>query len=598
MRGLKSLEASANMLSLVMMAPIIATATSGRALGFAGVPCPRLRMGSLIQGSGSNGRPPLEPFRSSVSPSLRNHVGVALTMEAAASDRAVNNGLRGGSRDNTGGGGRGGAGAGAGRARGGGARFASGGPAGVTKVGATAAGDPRKKILQDMPANRISRTSATTMSQITDSMFSSLEVHPATKEALAKDMRYANMTMVQQQTIPVSLTGVDVIAKAKTGTGKTLAFLIPAIENCVRTPKKAGQISSLIISPTRELAMQIMEEAEMLVGRHSPRLKVMCIVGGTNMNRDIKGFQNPPDILVATPGRLNDHLENGSLQSMLKSLRCLVFDEADQLLDMGFRPAITKTLSCLPDKKGRQTLLFSATLPKDVQAVSEIATREGMVEFVDTVGEEENTHQHVEQEVVVTSIGEQPMELYKLVKEAMREDEAYKIIAFFTTARQTQLHAELFNKLGFPVLEIHSRLSQPARKRVSEEFRNSKGGSIMFTSDVSARGLDYPDVTKVLQVGAPSDRAQYVHRLGRTARAGKAGSGALLLCDFEKYFLKEIKDLPIQTRAASNYEAGLKEEIDTGFSKLDDKTLCTAYQVMFGREGKHAEDVRCMGGDV
>jgi len=146
-------------------------------------------------------------------------------------------------------------------------------------------------------------------------------------------------------------------------------------------------------------------------------------------------------------------------------------------------------------------------------------TREGMVEFVDTVGEEENTHQHVEQEVVVTSIGEQPMELYKLVKEAMREDEAFKIIAFFTTARQTQLHAELFNKLGFPVLEIHSRLSQSARKRVSEEFRNSKGGSIMFTSDVS-------------------------------------------------------------------------------FSKLDDKTRWTAYQVMFGREGKHAEDVRCMGGDV
>lgn len=379
---------------------------------------------------------------------------------------------------------------------------ASKGAAGTARAVSSSAEKKAEREADDMPLNRISRTSATTLSQVTGALFASLDIHPATKDALQLDMRYANMTMVQEQTIPVSVTGVDVIAKAKTGTGKTLAFLIPAIEKCVEEPRQKGAISSLIISPTRELAQQIQEEAEMLANRHSPKLKVMCIVGGTNMNRDLKGFENPPDILIATPGRLNDHLENQNLPRMLKKLRCLIFDEADQLLDMGFRPAIQKVMAALPPKATRQTLLFSATLPDDVKAMSELATRPGdQTTFIDTVGEEENTHQHVDQEYVVTTIQEQPLELYRVLKEAMAEDDkGFKIIAFFTTARQTQLFAELFNILGFPVLEIHSRLSQPARKRVSDEFRNSKGRSIMFSSDVSARGLDYPDVTKVIQV--------------------------------------------------------------------------------------------------
>ena len=155
--------------------------------------------------------------------------------------------------------------------------------------------------------------------------------------------------------------------------------------------------------------------------------------------------------------------------------------------------------------------------------------------------------------VVATKQGLAP-ELVGLVQEGMRTP-GYKIIAFFPTARQTQLYSELLQMLGIRVLEIHSRKSQAQRNKVSDEFR--MGSSlIMFTSDVSARGMDYPDVTRVIQCGAPSDRAQYVHRLGRTARAGKDGSGVLLLCDFEDWFLRDLKDLPVKPRPnMSNQDA-------------------------------------------
>ncbi|CAM9901402.1 unnamed protein product, partial [Scytosiphon promiscuus] len=382
-------------------------------------------------------------------------------------------------------------------------------------------------------ANPNSRTSSTTMSQMTEMKFAQLPLSAPTQRAIAEVLGYETLTKVQNQSIPPALAGHDVLAKAKTGTGKTLSFLLPAIEGIARTPRAQRRgISTLIISPTRELAQQIADEANQVLTFHD--ISLICVVGGTNIKSDVRGFRAnpPPDIVVATPGRLNDHLDNYGLASAMQGLSHLIFDEADQLLEMGFRPAIEAILRYMPDCRSRQTLLFSATMPQDVRKIAQLALKD-QYQFVDCVGEEESTHQHVPQQFTVCGQEQQAEELCQLLRENMAADpRGHKIIVFFTTARLTQFYAELCNLMGFPVLEIHSRKSQGHRNKVSDQFRNGQG-LVMFTSDVSARGMDYPDVSAVIQVGLPSDKAQYIHRLGRTARAGKGGHGILLLCDFE-----------------------------------------------------------------
>jgi len=227
------------------------------------------------------------------------------------------------------------------------------------------------------------------------------------------------------------------------------------------------------------------------------------------------------------------------------------------LLDMGFRPAIEKILGLLPGKETRQTLLFSATFPQQVKAIAQVTLRctgNGKYQMIDTIGDDEMPTHKIPQSYLVTRIeGQMPAVMCALAQQATNPD--HKIIVFLPTARQTQLFAEVFNALAdlgvfqAKCLEIHSRKSQPQRTRVSAEFR-SADRAILFSSDVSARGMDYPDVTFVLQCGAPSDEAQYVHRLGRTARAGKSGGGLLVLADFEKFFLQQIKDLQVKQEKA------------------------------------------------
>eukprot|EP00752_Nemacystus_decipiens_P004212 g3849.t1 len=428
--------------------------------------------------------------------------------------------------------------------------------------------------------NPTSQTSSTTLEQITTGQFRDLHLSRNTYAAISDVMGYANMTKVQEQSIPVCLTGVDVLAKAKTGTGKTVAFLIPAIERAAARGNGKG-VSALIISPTRELAQQIATEAQQIMSFH--RLKLMCSVGGVNVNRDLNQLNSgAPDILVATPGRLLDLLENHGLARDMKSLDSLIFDEADQLLEMGFRPAIESILRNLKQSKvSRQTLMFSATMPGDVQAIASIAMKPSY-EVVDCVGEEENTHEHVPQKFAIVPLAEQIPRLLATILKA-REDPDHKIIVFFVAARIVQLHAELFTQMGVSVLETHSRKSQSARTRVAEAFRNGKG-QIMFTSDVSARGMDYPDVSLVIQVGLPSDSNQYVHRLGRTARAGKGGSGLLVLTEAEKGFIREVRDLPLEEddRMDPGTMVEARQMVAGAAHRVDPMTVSKAYQAWLG----------------
>lgn len=421
-----------------------------------------------------------------------------------------------------------------------------------------------------------SRTSSTTLSHLSSNLFSGLRISAELRKAMAVDFKYEQMTEVQAATIPVSLQGIDLLAKAKTGTGKTIAFLIPAINRAVERPRKGKGISILVISPTRELANQIAEEGNVLIKYHRG-MTLDCVVGGTNVNSDLARFRRcTPDILVGTPGRLLDHLQNHSMATMMKNMNVLILDECDRLLDMGFRQEIDKISRFLP--KERQTLLFSATLPTDVQSMCERVLRPSY-QLVDCVGEEESTHEHVSQTCIVSPLNQQTQDLLNVLKKKFNQPN-FKIIVFFTTARLTQFYSELFNALNLPVLEIHSRKSQSHRNRVSEEFRNGTN-VIMFTSDVSARGMDYPDVTLVVQVGLPANREQYIHRLGRTARGGKGGEGLLMLADFEKNFLQQVSDLPIKTQemeVAHDFSLAISKAV----AKLPEKTITAAYQAWLG----------------
>jgi ATP-dependent RNA helicase MSS116 len=357
------------------------------------------------------------------------------------------------------------------------------------------------------------------------------------------DMRFEYMTEVQAQTLPVILQGVDCLAKAKTGTGKTLGFVIPtlAVLSSNPTPKPGDNvIQTLILSPTRELASQIVTESQRLT--KYMQCKIVCVIGGTNIKTDARNLSGVVNLLVATPGRLIDHLENTpGFKQAIANVKVLVMDEADQLLEMGFKPAIDKILTFLPSPDKRQTLLFSATVPPNVEEIARRALKRDY-KFVDTVGYEEPTHLHVKQEICVLPLERQVSGLVALLHRVTAGVEGYKVIVFFTTARVTGYMAELVSAIGDfgNILEIHSRKSQSARTKTSEQFRK-QSNVIMFTSDVSARGMDYPDVSFVIQVGL-TEKAQYIHRLGRTARAGKSGGGLLLLAPFEERDMRRTLD--------------------------------------------------------
>ncbi|KAJ9455964.1 DEAD-box ATP-dependent RNA helicase 25 [Diplonema papillatum] len=442
-------------------------------------------------------------------------------------------------------------------------------------------------------ANPNSRTTSTTMSQITTERFADLPIDPTQKQALSDVLCYEYMTQVQAKTINVSLSGSDLLAKAKTGTGKTLAFLIPSLERTLQVPfhQRRNCVSVLVVSPTRELACQIDAEADQLI--KFTGLSHLVVYGGYKIYNDLSAMrQRVPDLLVGTPGRLNDHLAKKGLASKASRLLCLILDEADQLLEMGFRPDITLMLSLLPPRESRQTLLFSATMPDNVMSIARVALRQNFA-HIDCVGKESDTHQHVPQSFLIHPIETQIAELMQVINEGMQEDPEYKMLVFFTTARVTQFFAELFNKMNYSVLEMHSRKTQAVRTQTSDCFRDSTK-VIMFTSDVTARGMDYPDVSKVIQVGLPADKQQYVHRLGRTARAGKSGNGVLLLSDFEEIFVRDLGDQQMQARVASPRQTldRYQQLIDRTMSRLPFSTRAAAYQAWLGFYNSNLKKLR------
>lgn len=410
----------------------------------------------------------------------------------------------------------------------------------------------------------------------TEQTFASLNLSAPTMKALNEVFGYSTMSLVQAATIPVALQGKDIVAKAKTGTGKTLAFLVPLMELLLRGQRRPGSVRSLVISPTRELAQQIESEAQDLGKFHGVRCA--SVVGGLSINKDLKNLQNGLDILIATPGRLKDLLENyDGIQVKLANLSYVCLDEADRLLDMGFKPDLDAIFARLPPPDRRQTVLFSATFPPDVQSMTARTLRKEHA-VVNTIGDDDDqTHKHVVQESIVAPLEFQYHALFEVIRAHKKTNPNYKVIVFFTTARLASFSSRLFNAAGCPTMELHSRMSQSKRTKTTDVFRDGSK-LVLFSSDVSARGMDFPGVSLIVQVGLTA-QDQYVHRLGRTARAGNEGHGIIIVAPFETKFLEKLsREYPIAKAevepgsALASIVAGSapsKHEIDTALATVD-----------------------------
>ncbi|KAJ3303686.1 hypothetical protein HDV03_003559 [Kappamyces sp. JEL0829] len=382
------------------------------------------------------------------------------------------------------------------------------------------------------------------------------------------------MTEVQRRVLTQEL-GCDLLVRAKTGTGKTLAFIVRAVETVLHEDplyfERKTKTPIVVISPTRELAFQIAKEAQKLVRHH--RLQVETAVGGTGKRESLSRINEACDILVGTPGRLLDLLSSvPSVQEKCQALKVLVFDEADLLLDMGFRNSMESIVALLP--KHRTTFLFSATVSKQIEQIAKLTLRKGY-KYIDCIPHNQiETHMKIKQSYCIVPLKEQLYLLQDIIAKHKKANALSKIIVFATSTSQVSSLAKVLNAIpGIDTMSLHSRMTQPERSRVSDQFRRSRC-SVLLTTDVSARGVDYPGVTLVLQFGLPSNRDQYIHRIGRTGRANNDGEAILILSPYEKNYLELVKDIPIrqELRYNSSYNAqdkAIAELIATTVAKIE-----------------------------
>jgi ATP-dependent RNA helicase MSS116 len=399
------------------------------------------------------------------------------------------------------------------------------------------------------------------------SHFESLVRSQNTLLSLKNVFKYGKMTPVQEAVLKASSSN-DLLVRAKTGTGKTLAFLIKAMEI-------GGPV--VVISPTRELAMQIANEAQKLAVYH--RTSVITAVGGTSRNHLIRALKmNKPGIIVGTPGRMMDIIDNApEIKKHIENLKVLIYDEADQLLDMGFKRDIEAITESLP--KDRSTFMFSATISPEIRKIAANVLGDHF-EDIDTVDEkDEDTVLSIKQSYLTVPLKTQIGVLYDIIQKHRNSHIKPKIMVFFQTTLATKLFSRIFKQMGVDCLEIHSGLEQKQRSNVSNCFRSATS-AILFTSDVSARGVDYPNVSLVISFGAPSSREMYVHRIGRTGRAGKEGEAILILNPHEQQFMNHVSDLPIREDVRFNplsVDDQLKEKIELALYRQEpEKVEATA----------------------
>ncbi|MEX2105118.1 MAG: DEAD/DEAH box helicase [Bacilli bacterium] len=333
-------------------------------------------------------------------------------------------------------------------------------------------------------------------------------------------------TPIQEKTIPVVLTGKDVIAQAQTGTGKTLAFVLPILE--MIDPKKS-YVQALIITPTRELALQITTEVIKVISNLED-VNVLAVYGGQDVERQIKKLKGAKQIVIGTPGRLLDHLRRGTIQ--LSEVSMLVLDEGDQMLHMGFLKDVEAIIRGITSK--RQTMMFSATMPPEIRSLAVRYMRKPVDIRVKSTG---ITVKDIKQIVVeTTDHGKQGT-----LRSLLDHYRPFLAIIFCRTKRRAStLNAALIGH-GYNSDELHGDLSQAKRERVMKSFREAKIQFLVAT-DVAARGLDVEGITHVFNYDIPHDVESYIHRIGRTGRAGESGLAITLVAPTERMYLDEIEE--------------------------------------------------------
>lgn len=341
--------------------------------------------------------------------------------------------------------------------------------------------------------------------------FNQFDLPEVLKASLA-NMNFTVPTPVQAKVIPLALQGRDVLASAQTGTGKTGAFVVPLVTKILAN----SRTGALVLTPTRELAVQVIKVIHQMLGQKSP-VKTALLIGGEPMPRQYDQLKARPSIIVGTPGRINDHLKRGTL--MLHNTELLVLDEADRMLDMGFGVQLDEIVKYLTKK--RQTLMFSATMPPQIIKVSKKYLENP--ERVE-VGEANKVATKIKQEIVHTTEAKK----YDDLVAELEKREGSVIVFVKTKYGADRLAIRLLKQHDHDAIAIHGDLQQRKRDRVIKAFRN-KRYRIMVATDVAARGLDIPHIEHVINYDLPQCPEDYIHRIGRTARAGAEGCAVSLI---------------------------------------------------------------------
>ncbi len=362
------------------------------------------------------------------------------------------------------------------------------------------------------------------------STFSELSLSAPIQRAIT-ETGYETPTPIQQQAIPPLLEGRDLIGCAQTGTGKTAAFALPILQRLTTNPKalNAKRTRTLILTPTRELAIQI-HESFRTYGKYL-KIKTAVIFGGVGQGPQVSAMRGGVDVLIATPGRLLDLLEQNHLT--LQGIEIFVLDEADRMLDMGFIQPIRRVIKMLPIR--RQTLFFSATMPPAIQELANSMLVDPIMVSVTPVS---STAERIEQ-VLMTVAKDKKRDLLKHV---LKNPAFKKVIVFTRTKHGANKVSETLEKAGISSEAIHGNKSQTARQRALENFRHGRT-RVLIATDLAARGIDVDNITHVINFEIPNVAETYVHRIGRTARAGTEGI-AISFCDHEeRSYIRDIEKL-------------------------------------------------------
>lgn len=384
--------------------------------------------------------------------------------------------------------------------------------------------------------------------------FTELQVDPLLQKALANNGIH-QPTPIQEQAIPLLLKGKDVIARSQTGTGKTMAFAVPALQGV--NPDK-GEIQALIVTPTRELAIQVAAEIKKL-SAFIEGMDVLSVYGGQDVIQQMHKLGGRVQVVVATPGRLLDHVRRGTID--LSHVSKLVLDEADQMLHIGFIQDVEEIIHQTPE--GRQLMLFSATMPNEIVKLAETYMKDP--EEI-SVKKKEATLKEIRQRVIETTDRAKQADL-KLLLELHRP---YLAMIFCRTKRRVSKLNEALQEAGYVTDELHGDLSQAKREDVMNRFREGEI-RILIATDVAARGLDVDGVTHVINYDIPQDAESYIHRIGRTGRAGNKGLAVTFVAQKDRNYLaliekginqhiqKQVLEKPQKKKEASRTESNHKQ---------------------------------------